>query len=77
MKSTISKNNRTLTLLGWTTGVLSLLFLVAFQYTGNKVDNYYFLGAFFTALNVAVLCLCFSQVYNLLGAILDELKQKQ
>lgn len=73
MNETINRNHRNLAMLGWLTGVLSIMFLLAFQYTSDKVDNYYYLGAFFTSLNIAVLCLCFSQVYKLLGAILAHL----
>ena len=75
MTELIDRNNRVLTLLGTITGVLSILFLSAFHYTSDDVGNYYYLGAFFTSLNVTVLCLCFSQVYDLLGQIHSELKK--
>ena len=73
MNETINRNHRNLALLGWMTGLLSIVFLLAFQFTSERVDNYYYLGAFFTSLNIAVLCLCFSQVFKLLGAILTQL----
>ena len=76
MTEKILKTNRGLRLLGWMAGVLSLLFFLAFYYAGDKTGNYYYLGAFFTSLNITVLCLCFSQVYDLLGQIHSELKQR-
>lgn len=76
MMEKISRNNRGLKLLGWVAGVLSLLFFIAFYYAGDEVGNYYYLGAFFTSLIITVLCLCFSQVYDVLGQIYNELKQR-
>ncbi|MDX1519273.1 MAG: hypothetical protein R3318_04065 [Gammaproteobacteria bacterium] len=77
MTDKLPGKNKGLNLLGWIMGVIALLFYLAFHYAGDQVGNYYYLGAFFTSLNVCVLCLCFSQVYELLALIHEELKKRE
>ena len=76
MTEKIDKNYRGLILLGSVTGILALLFFAAFYYTGESRGDVYYLGAFFTSLNVSVLCLCFSRVYELLAKIHEELVKR-
>ncbi len=76
MTDKIPEGGKALSLLGWIMGLLALLFFLIFHYAGDQVGNYYYLGAFFTSLNVSVLCLCFSQVYQLLARIHEELQKR-
>lgn len=76
MTETIKRKNLALTVLGTVTGIMSLLFFIVFHYSGDSVGNYYYLGAFFTSLNVTVLCLAFSHVYEMLGLIHQEISKE-
>ncbi len=64
-----------LTILGFFAGVLAVMSFVAFYITGESAGNYYYLGTFFTSLNVTILCLCFGQVYDLLRQIIIQLEK--
>ena len=70
------KRSAGLNILGLVSGILALMSFLAFYLNGEDTGNYYFLGMFFTSLNVSVLCLCFGQVYELLKQILMEMEKK-
>lgn len=76
MTEQIAKNSFSLSILGLMAGVLAFLFFMAFHYTsGTDTSSAYYLGAFFTSLNVTVLCLSFARVYDLLKDIMQELQK--
>lgn len=76
MTEQIAKNSFGLSLLGLMAGVMAILFFLAFHYTSsNDSGSSYYLGAFFTSLNVTVLCLSFAKVYDLLKDIMQELQR--
>lgn len=68
-------NSIGLSILGFFAGLLAVMSFMAFYITGEEAGNYYYLGTFFTSLNVGILCLCFGQVYDLLRMILNELEK--
>ncbi len=65
-------NSIGLTILGFFAGILAVMSFMAFYISGESAGNYYYLGTFFTSLNVTILCLCFGQVYDLLREILIQ-----
>ena len=64
-----------LNLIGLISGLMAAFAFLAFYITGEDVGNYYYLGTFFTSLNIAVLCLCFGKVYEILNRIYQEVEK--
>ena len=76
MTEQLAKNSFSLGVLGLMAGVMAVLFYMAFHYTSaNETGDIYYLGAFFTCLNVTVLSLSFARVYDMLKDIKQELQR--